>query len=81
MKIKNNSSSAIDNIIVDNSKLDMSPVSPIIIGLSHHNAQILTFKHVSAITRFTFMSVSQRQHDVEEVINTQTHTSLHYKLL
>jgi len=50
-RITNNSNTAIENIIVDNSELDMSSVSPIISGLSHHNAQILTFKHVYATTK------------------------------
>ena len=53
--IQNNSSTAIDNTIVDNSELDMSSVSPIISGLSHHNVHILTFQHVyTTKNRFTF---------------------------
>jgi len=54
-RIQNNSNIAIDNIIVDNSELNVSSVSPTISGLSHHNTQILTFKLVYATTdRFTF---------------------------
>jgi hypothetical protein len=51
-RIKNNSSTATDNIIVDNSEPDMSSVSPTISGLSHHSAQIVTFKHVFATANF-----------------------------
>ena len=78
-RIENNSSTAIANIVKDNSELDMSSISPIISGLSHHNAQILTFKHVSATTnRFTFHECHK---DSMMWKKSQTHTSLHYKLL
>jgi len=37
---------AIDNILVDNSKINLSSVSPTINGISNHNAQILTTKNI-----------------------------------
>ena len=40
-RIQNNSSTAIDNMFVDNSRINLSSVSPIINGLSNHDAQII----------------------------------------
>jgi inorganic pyrophosphatase/exopolyphosphatase len=41
-RIQNNSGPAIDNIFMDNSKINLSSISPIIRGLSDHVAQIFT---------------------------------------
>jgi hypothetical protein len=41
-RIQNNSSTAIDNVFVDNSRTNLSSASPITNGLSDHNAQIPT---------------------------------------
>jgi exonuclease III len=44
-RIQNSSTIAIGNIFVDNRRLNLSSVSPIINGLSDHDAQILTIKN------------------------------------
>jgi len=54
-RIQNNSSTAIDNIFVDNSRLNLSSISPKINGLSDHSAQILKIKNIFAtINTFPF---------------------------
>jgi hypothetical protein len=45
-RIQNNLSTAIDNIFVDNSRVNLSSVSPIINGLPDHEAQILRIKNI-----------------------------------
>jgi hypothetical protein len=50
IKIQNNSSTAIDNLFVDNSRINLSSVSPIISDQSEHDTQILTIKNVYATT-------------------------------
>jgi hypothetical protein len=46
--IQSNSSTAIDNIYMDNSRLNLSSMSTIINGVSDHDAQIRTIKNVQA---------------------------------
>ena len=54
-RIQNNSSTAIDNIFVDNSRLNLSSIWPKINGLSDHGAQILKIKNIYAtINTFPF---------------------------
>jgi len=43
--IQNNSSTAIDDIFVDNSRINLSSTSPIINALSKHDAKILIIKN------------------------------------
>jgi hypothetical protein len=47
---QNKSSTAIDNIFVNNSRLKSSYTSPLINGLSDHDAQFLTTNNMSAAT-------------------------------
>jgi hypothetical protein len=47
-RIQNNSNSAIDNLLVDNSRISLSSVFSIINGLLDHNAYILTIKNMYA---------------------------------
>jgi hypothetical protein len=42
-----NSSTAIDNIFIDNAGLSSSYTSPIVIGQSDHDAQFLTISNVA----------------------------------
>ena len=59
---------------MNNSELDMSSVSPIISGLSHHNVHLNMY--IQQQTDLLSISVSQRQYDVQEVMNTQTYTHI-----
>jgi hypothetical protein len=47
-RIQSNSSTAIDNIFVDSIRLNSSSTSPIIHGLSDHDAQLLTINNIVA---------------------------------
>jgi len=49
-RIQNNSNTAINNIFLDNSRINLPSISPIINGLSDHFAQILKIKNVYATT-------------------------------
>ena len=53
-RLQNNPSMAIDNIFVDNSKINLSSISPIKNGLSNHNAQILTTKNTYPKIKINF---------------------------
>jgi len=53
-RLQNNTSMAIDNIFLDNSKINLSSISPIINGLSNHNAQILTTKNMYPKIKINF---------------------------
>jgi len=44
--IQNNSSTAIDNLFVDNGRINLSSISPIIRDLSDHDVQIVTIKNI-----------------------------------
>jgi hypothetical protein len=58
--IQSKSSTAIDNIFVDNIRINLSSVSPIINYLSDNNAQILTIQDIySAINKFFFEAEDQ----------------------
>jgi hypothetical protein len=49
----NVSCTAIDNIFVDNTKLSKSSTSPIVNGLSDHDAQSLTINNTAVTTNIT----------------------------
>jgi hypothetical protein len=49
-RIQNNSSTAIENIFVDNSGLKTSYTSPLINGLADHDAQFVTINNIYAAT-------------------------------
>jgi len=44
--IQNNSRTAIDNIFVDNRRINLSAISPTINSITEHNAEILTIKNI-----------------------------------
>jgi hypothetical protein len=71
--IQNYSITAIDNIFVNYSWLNLSSVSPIINGLSGYDAQILTIKNLSM--RLTKVSLKQRT----RFINNKTTTNFKKK--
>jgi hypothetical protein len=48
-RIQSNSCTAIDNIFVDKSRINLSSISTIINGLSDHDTQVLTIESISAI--------------------------------
>jgi hypothetical protein len=45
-RIQNNSSTAVDNIFVDRSRINLSSISTITNGQSDHDAQILAIKNM-----------------------------------
>jgi hypothetical protein len=47
-RIQNNSSTTTDNTLVDNSRIKLLSISPIIDGLSNHDAPILTIQNLYA---------------------------------
>jgi hypothetical protein len=49
-RTQNESSTAIDNIFVDKSRLWSSSASPLINGLSDHDAQLLTINNIYTTT-------------------------------
>jgi hypothetical protein len=53
-RIQNESSTAIDNIFVDNSRLGSTITLPLINGLSDHDAQLLTINNIHATTKSLF---------------------------
>jgi hypothetical protein len=63
---------AVDNIFVDNSRMNLSSISPIINGLSDHDAQILTIKNVYATTNKFPLKQRIKLIDNETIMNFQT---------
>jgi hypothetical protein len=51
-RAQNESSTAIDNIFVDNSRLQSSSTSPLINGLSDHDAQLQLIIYIQQLTKF-----------------------------
>ena len=62
---------AIDNIFVDNCRINLSSTSPIINGLSDHDAQILTIKNIYATINEFPLKQRTRLIDNETIINFQ----------
>jgi len=54
--IQSNSSTAIDHVCVNNSRLSLSCLFPIINGLSDHSAQIITKIYMQQYTNFLTVS-------------------------
>jgi len=54
-KTQNKSSTAIDNIFVDSSRLGSTLISPLINGLSDHDAQLRTINNIYAATKKVFL--------------------------
>jgi hypothetical protein len=53
------SSTTIDNIFIDNNKISNYTVSPFFIGLSDHDAQILTIKNINLQSQNHYVSVTR----------------------
>jgi hypothetical protein len=70
--IQNNSSTAVDNVFVDNSRINLSSVSPILNGLSHHDAHVLTIKNIYATINKFLLNQGTRLIDKETIMNFQT---------
>ena len=56
---QNKSSTAIDNILVDNSRLNINSVSPTTNALSEHNIQVLTIKNIHNNKQFSLEPENQ----------------------
>jgi hypothetical protein len=67
--MQNESTTAIDNILVDNSRLGSTITLSLISGLSDHDAQILTINNIHAATKK--VSLKQRT----RIINSETLTN------
>jgi hypothetical protein len=59
-RIQNTLGTAIDNIFLDNSRLNSFIVSPIANGLLHHDAQYLILKHIYTEANITRLTHSTR---------------------
>jgi hypothetical protein len=59
-KIQNNSSTSIDNIFVDERRINLSSVFPIINDLSGHDAQILTITIISLTRNINFFQTPKK---------------------
>jgi hypothetical protein len=72
-RVQNNSSTAIDNIFVDNNRIHLSSVSPIVNGLLKHNAQILKIKNLYVWNnkQISFKAEIQINRN-ETIMNSQT---------
>jgi hypothetical protein len=62
-RIQKSSSTAIDNIFIDNTRLRSSCTSPTVNGLSNHDAQFLTAKNITTkVNSFWWESWKERDH-------------------
>ena len=59
-RIQNKSSRAIDIIFVDNSRLGSTIISPLINGLSDHDAQLLTINNTYAATKKSLLPTQNK---------------------
>jgi ribosomal protein L33 len=71
-EFKVNASTTIDNTFVDKSRINLSSISPIINGLSDHDAQILTVKNIYATLNKFPLKQRTRLTDNETIMNFQT---------
>jgi hypothetical protein len=71
-RIQHNLSTAIDNIFVDDSAINLSSLSPIVNGLSKHNAQILKIKNIYATINKFPLKQRTRLIDIETIMDFQT---------
>jgi len=71
-RIQNKSSTDIDNIFVDDSRINLSSLSPIVNGLSKHNAQILKIKNIYATINKFPLKHSTRLIEIETIMDFQT---------
>jgi hypothetical protein len=70
-RIQNYLSTAVDNIFVDNVKLSSSFTSPIINGLSGHDAQLLTINNIFAATYIVPLKQRMRKINNETIMQFQ----------
>jgi hypothetical protein len=64
-RIQNSSSSAIDNIFIDCSRLEHISIKPVINGLSDHDPQLLVIKNINPIPNFhNYKKVTRVVNDV-----------------
>jgi hypothetical protein len=59
--IQNDSRTAIDNIFVDSIRFSSTSTSPIINGLSDHDAQYLMINNVAATTSFNTFETKEKK--------------------
>jgi hypothetical protein len=71
-RIQNRSSTAIDNIFVDNSRLGSSITTPLINVLSDHDAQLLTINNIYAGTNKVSLKQRTRLINSDTLTNFQT---------
>jgi hypothetical protein len=71
-RIQNNACTAIDNIFVDDSRINWSSLSPIVNGLSKHNAQVLKIKNINATINKFPLKQSTRLIEIETIMDFQT---------
>jgi hypothetical protein len=73
-RIQNSSSTAIDNIFIDSARLSSSCISPIVNGLSDHDAQLLMVNNIIAEVNSTPLKQRIRK------INSETIAQFQYLL-
>jgi exonuclease III len=77
-RVQNSSSTAIDNIFIDNARLSSSYTSPIVNGLSDHDAQFLTMTNIDTevnraplkwkLRKINYETIAQFHHLLENYI-------------
>ena len=72
-RIQNKSSTAIDNIFMDNSRLGSTIISPLINGLSDHDAQLLTINNI-----YMQQQKKSSYNREQELIESHSQTFSHY---
>jgi hypothetical protein len=67
-RIQNDSRTAIDNIFVDNIRFSSTSTSPIINGLSDHDAQYLIINNIAATTNLIPLKQRKRKVNNETIM-------------
>jgi len=75
-RIQNNSSTAIDNIFVDNSTTNLSSISPLIKGLWEHDGEILTIKNIYLYATINKFPLNKRTRLIDDETIMTFHTLL-----
>jgi hypothetical protein len=72
-RIQNQSNTAIDNILIDNSKFTKYIVSPVYNELSDHDAHLLTIKDINlqTVNRHSYSIGNRNTYSTEEFKNRQ----------
>jgi hypothetical protein len=71
-RMQNESSTAIDNTFVDNSRLGSTITLPLLNGLSDHDAQLLTINNIDAATKKVPLKQRTRITNSETLTNLQS---------